>query len=133
MSMEERTVYFPTIRDKRDLRMAYSLLRSSFEEGLSSELTQAIKRAIRAYNRRCQEYDTTHRFIKADGDSATLLVTFPENIIDREAAEDYFRAYEERECAPGPYDCTGQVFTAWYKIFQRRGRWYAYHHLCMDV
>ncbi len=131
MPMKERTVHFPTIRDNRDLRMAYSLLGGGLVEGFSPELTQAIKRAIRAYNH--LEYDAAHRVVKDDGDAATLLVEFPENITDREAAEGYFHAYEERECVPGPYDCTGQVFTAWYKIFQRRGRWYAYHHLCMDV
>lgn len=31
-----------------------------------------------------------------------------------------------------PYDCTGQAFTSWYKVFKRRGIWYAYHCISYD-
>mgnify|MGYP000367666834 CR=1 FL=1 len=31
------------------------------------------------------------------------------------------------------YDCTGQEFTSWYRLFQRRGHWYAYHMVSRDV
>ena len=31
------------------------------------------------------------------------------------------------------YDCTGCLFTEWFKVFRRRGRWYAYHCIGMDI
>lgn len=32
-----------------------------------------------------------------------------------------------------PYDCTGQEFTNRYKLFRRRGHWFAYHSVSRDV
>ena len=34
---------------------------------------------------------------------------------------------------PSAYDCTGQAFTSWYKVFVRGGRFWAYHHVSVDV
>lgn len=31
------------------------------------------------------------------------------------------------------YDCTGQLFTAWYRIFKTNGNWIIYHCICADV
>lgn len=31
------------------------------------------------------------------------------------------------------YDCTGQLFTAWYRIFKTSGNWIIYHRICADV
>lgn len=31
------------------------------------------------------------------------------------------------------YDCTGQAFTAWYRIVKMQGRFFAYHDVAYDV
>ena len=38
----------------------------------------------------------------------------------------------EMRCANSPYDCTGQMFTVWYKLVKRQGMWYAYHYIGCD-
>ena len=38
----------------------------------------------------------------------------------------------EMRCANSPYDCTGQMFTVWYKLVKRQGMWYAYHYIGRD-
>ena len=34
---------------------------------------------------------------------------------------------------PSQYDCTGQLFTNWFKLIRRRGHWFAYHSIGRDV
>lgn len=38
----------------------------------------------------------------------------------------------EMRCANSPYDCTGQMFTVWYKLVKRQEMWYAYHYIGCD-
>ncbi|MCD8382880.1 MAG: hypothetical protein LUC30_08215 [Clostridiales bacterium] len=43
---------------------------------------------------------------------------------------------EEDERIPSrysPYDCSGAAFTQWYKIIKRRGRYFAYHSVGIDI
>lgn len=41
--------------------------------------------------------------------------------------ENYFRDYYDRG-----YDCTGQLFTAYYRIFKVNGNWVIYHRIECD-
>ncbi|MBQ3552483.1 MAG: hypothetical protein IJA35_04945 [Clostridia bacterium] len=52
---------------------------------------------------------------------------------DYEAADAFFMSHHYREAAPSMYDCTGQIFTTWYKIFKRHGQFWVYHATAMDV
>lgn len=61
------------------------------------------------------------------------LAELPEDITDMETAEEYFNCYMRREYVPSQYDCTGQIFTRWHKVFIRRGRYHVYHGLAMDI
>ena len=97
-----------------------------------------IKKEIRDYYKE-REKDRKEWFIKDDWiDGSIVLVELPSEInsvkIDYfELAEEYFKAYEYRECRPSMYDCTGQVFTSWYKIIKRNNKFYAYHSIGFDV
>lgn len=122
---------YPTIRGNTDLRMAYSFLSMALETALPIDFTVAVKRAIRKYNHR--QTDDGFRAIWSDGESCVYLVALPETIDSKEGAKRYFEDVEYRPPINSPYDCTGWVFTSWYRLFERRGRWYAYHCLCMDV
>ncbi len=118
------------IRSSRDLRCAYDLLLFAKEMGHEKKFDQ-LKREIRAYNHRPQREE---RVIKDDGmDGCIVLIQLPERIKTKEGAHDYFMDTEYRECRPSMYDCTGQIFTNWFKIIFRHGRFWAYHSMGMDV
>ncbi len=90
------------------------------------------KRSIRIYFKN-QSRKLEKRVFDADYDGATFLIELPEEIKTEEIAEAWFDANEYCECMPSQYDCTGQAFTAWYKLVKRNGRWWCYHRVCFDV
>lgn len=51
----------------------------------------------------------------------------------REDVEAWFTENRYIHGVNSQYDCTGCLFTAWFKVFRRRGRWYAYHCIGMDI
>ena len=57
----------------------------------------------------------------------------PKTITDEETAREWFEYNEYMHIRPSMYDCTGQLFTSWYKIIERNGRFYAYHCVSLDV
>ena len=121
------------IRNKSDLSLAYSLARL-YEQYADSEDSKLalddIKREIRKYTNAPKR---DRRFLDGDVDAYTVLIEFPAKIKTKEQAEQHFMDMEYRECRPSAYDCTGQAFTAWHKLVNRRNRWYCYHRVCFDV
>ena len=134
------------IRNSEDLRMKYEslLLANKLKNEVSSidvdrynDFINEIKKEIRDYHKR--EDGRKEWLIKDYGiDGGIILFELPKEInsvkIDSfELAEEYFKAYEYRKCRPSIYDCTGQVFTSWYKIIKRNNKFYAYHCISFDV
>ena len=67
-------------------------------------------------------------------DGYVLKFPLPGSITSAEDADEYFREYEYLYYRPSAYDCTGQHFTSWYKIFRKPdGRFWAYHSVSVDV
>lgn len=122
---------YPRIKSTTDLRMAYSFLSLSIETALPIDFVVEVKRAIREYNHR--ETDHDRRIVSGDYDSCVLLISLPENIGTEAEAKSYFENVEYCEPVFSAYDCTGRWFTSWYRLFKRRGRWCAYHCMCLDV
>ena len=124
------------INDESSLRAAYVLLHTlnadSAEYGASlSSLVATVKREIREFHHRPA---SNSKIIQDRGiDGYIELVRFPDEIDNVEDAKDWFRANCYLECYPTPYDCSGQKFTHWHKMFRRRGHWYAYHSVSVDV
>ena len=135
------------IRNSEDLRIKYEdllLLNRIKNENESAILDMdsyndsvyEIKKEIRDYYKRDERKEW---LIRDDGiDGGIILFELPSEInsikIDSfELAEEYFKAYEYRKCRPSMYDCTGQVFTSWYKIIKRNNKFYAYHCISFDV
>lgn len=117
------------IRNEKDLRRAYEVLRMCFEFGANNTQVADLKRDIRKYLKRTSD----RRLIKSDWDNCIVLVTLPDFIDNREDAEEYFEA-REYICPRYPaYDCTGRPFTAWHKVFKRNDRWMIYHCVTTDV
>lgn len=135
------------IRNSEDLRMKYEylLLANKLKNEVSSididrynDFIYEIKKEIRDYYKEREE-ERKEWLIKDNGiNGGIVLFELPSEInsvkIDSfELAEEYFKAYEYRRCRPSMYDCTGQVFTSWYKIIKRNNKFYAYHCISFDV
>ena len=85
-----------------------------------------LKKEIRAYNHRIKD----RRVITSDCDSYIELVDVPEGVED---VDEWFDENERRICYPSQYDCTGQLFTMWYKVCRRGSGFKVYHKVGMDV
>ena len=136
------------IQNSKGLRIRYELLlllnriKNENESNILdmdsyNDSVYKIKKEIRDYYKE-REKDRKEWLIKDDGiDGGIVLFELPSEInsikIDSfELAEEYFKAYEYRKCRPSMYDCTGQVFTSWYKIVKRNNKFYAYHCISFD-
>ena len=100
---------------------------------INDRIIKKLKERIRDYFRRINQ--RTGRLVKSDpdGDGEIWLEELPETVKTEQAAEDWFLYHKYREATPSPYDCTGQLFTAWYKIFKRNEKYVVYHCICRDV
>ena len=136
------------IQNSEDLRIRYKLLlllnriKNENESDILdidsyNDSVKEIKKEIRDYYKE-REKDRKEWLIKDDWIYGSIvLVELPSEInsvkIDSfELAEEYFKTYEYRKCRPSMYDCTGQVFTSWYKIIKRNNKFYAYHCISFD-
>lgn len=120
------------IRDKEDYQFwSYLLKHLDGFSSIKAEKIVEVKRALREYAHR--PVDERH-IVRDDGmDGYVVLFPLPDRIKTSEGANEYFMHTEYRKCAPSMYDCTGQAFTSWFKIINRRGRFWAYHSICFDV
>lgn len=114
------------INNLQDLRNAYVELMMFGDCG---KIGKNLKKSIRDYNKRTSD----RHVIKQDFDYSVWVIDLPEEITSKEAAEDYFKEHEYIERYYTYYDCTGRPFTSWYRVFERNGRWIAYHSIGIDV
>lgn len=138
------------VRNNKDFREGYELLNllNRFAGQFDSpekarENADNLKRELRTYAHRNTAVDVgmgfmcERRIVKDDGmDGYIELVSLPEVIdtIDGEdGANEFFKTFLEIQYRPTYYDCTGQAFTSWYKLFKRNGQFWAYHSVCFDV
>ena len=125
-----------SIQNQEELRRAYSFLRMCQEPPETprrAALVPELKKDIREYQRKhFMNKKRESRVVKGDWDWAIVLEELGQ-FDSKQEADDYFKREEFLECPNSQYDCTGKLFTAWYKIFQRRGLYYAYHMVRMDV
>lgn len=133
------------IRNRQELYCRFESIRF-WEEMLSSHKADQLKREIceehlREMKRSARKYMREHSYtyedmthlVKNDGDSYIVLMPLPKTITDEETAREWFEYNEYMHIRPSMYDCTGQLFTSWYKIIERNGRFYAYHCVGIDV
>ena len=96
----------------------------------------AEKRAIREYYHRQDRAAAEQRRViySKTIDGYIELIRLPSFIRDRESADEYFQENEYFPIVYSAYDCTGRLFTCWYKIFRRPdGSFWAYHSVGRDV
>lgn len=128
------------IDDMAGLRAAYSFVRTLRDVTVPVENVARRDRHIADVKREIREF--THRaasrshIVRDDGiDGYVELVQLPEALDEthKVVAADWFRANRYLEFLPTPYDCSGQKFTNWFKLFRRQGHWFAYHSVSIDV
>lgn len=122
-----------TIRDRKDLRAAYEYLKIAEELEASEEKKAEIKRGIRKYIREESKKPYTHIVKDSGMDGYIVLMELPDFLKERREAEDFFEEKFVMYTSTSLYGCTGQAFTSGYKVFNRRGRFYAYHYVGFDV
>lgn len=117
-----------------DLKTGYKILEMIEEIDARNGKSQTavdLKREIRKFT---HTPVSERRIIQDDGiDGYTELLPLPAHIKSVDEAVSYFEDHKYRPYYPSAYDCTGQAFTAWYKVFARRGRFWAYHRVDVDV
>ena len=123
------------ITNNRDLAKAWDWLHFyTTTEGLpSSPSIKArvldLKHDIRRFNRAIAR----QRVIAWEDDYGYVeKVEAPKECIDLEDVEDWFERYERIEYIDRGYDCTGQMFTSWYKVVKLHGEWWVYHRISCD-
>lgn len=102
-----------TINNSRDLKWWYIFLRMQDDLPLhNAELVKEVKRAIRAYTHRP---DPIGRVFDESIDGYIALYPLPERIVSMDEAVEFFEDNERMTYRPTYYDCTGQLFTSWYR------------------
>jgi len=98
------------------------------------EFIDQMKVSVRAYYRQHKaDFENDRRVIHDYGiDGAIVLIPLPKNLTTEGMAREYFEENEYMDRPNSPYDCTGEIFTEWYKIIERNGRFYAYHSIGRD-
>ena len=130
------------VRNSSDLKVAYEVL-SIYSELLSEheeiepKKMEFVKEKIAEQKREIRKFykkRNDRRIVKDDGiDGYVLLIELPEKLENLRDAEEYFEERETICAAPSMFDCTGQAFTSWFKVFKRRDRLMAYHSIGFDV
>ena len=93
-----------------------------------------IKQRIRYLQKKQSNYIPIVKYYGADCDSCVDKFPLPADIKTKEDAERFFYDNEYISYKPSPYDCTGQLFTNWFKIFRKpNGEFWCYHSYSRDV
>lgn len=124
------------IHDYDSLKEAYNdlLMFERFPGSAHSERVEEfviqLKRDIREYIHR----DSDYRIVRDELDSFVELVELPDYtaVYSEERALLWFKMYRSYRLFD-ELGCGGQFFTTGVKLFRRRGRWYAYHFVSVDM
>lgn len=98
----------------------------------AEEVATQLKRDIREYVNRVSDC----HIVRDELDSFVELVKLPEKLspLSKESVLEWF--YMHRAYRDDRYDgmgCSGQFFTTRVRLFRRRGCWYAYHFVSVDM
>lgn len=91
----------------------------------------ALKLDIRKYNNRPEPEEILVKDYGIDG--YVIRKPLPDCLTTVKDAEEWFKENEYMTCRPSMYDCTGDLFTSWYKIYEKDGRLWCYHSIGVDV
>lgn len=137
------------ITNKEDARHGYEILRLFFSpefQKLHRQHTSMLDTKIVELKQNLRKwahapatedvglgFEIERRTVRGDYDSYIELVKLPEEIDTAESASEFFYDFIFIDSPHSMFDCTGKPFTAWYKVFNRHGRFFAYHCVGLDV
>lgn len=137
------------VSDNKGFREGYKLLAimndpkftKDADKSKMDEYRQRLKRELRWWAHRDtgvmdvgMGFMVESRIVKDYGvDGFIALLALPKVLDTEEEAQEFFDEFIRIDYRPSMYDCTGQAFTGWYKLFRRDGRFYAYHRVSFDV
>lgn len=126
------------VQNVLDLKVAYEELRFLQEFLPVSAKPSTVKEHIMELKRSIREYGhseaPSRKIVQDYGfDGYVLKIQLPEYVETKEEAEEYMEEIEKLEMRPTQWDCSGQAFTNWYKVFNTNGSWRAYHSIGFDV
>lgn len=117
---------------REELRFEMGMIRYLEANGCKvSDLKRKWRKALAEYNER-ESYVVW-------SDDCNFMELIPVICDDgeeytKEEIEEAFRNSDRFYERPNSwYDCTGKLFTVWYKVFKRRGQWHVYHMVGADV
>lgn len=129
------------IHDERDLRRAYENIlfmkiicrECEIDPKTKKKFFDEQKIAIREYINK--ENDFPSSLVKDYGiDGYIELIELPYEFDDEDEVREWFKeSHLYHTYHWSPYDCTGQLFTNWFKPVKRRGKWFVYHSVGVDV
>ena len=118
------------ITTERDLKNAYLFLRA-----MANFPEDDYVRSVRLDARRFSHEQKSNRFVTyyEDGSGITLERLPVPTEWEKDDVEGWFMENRYIHSEISSYDCTGSSFTRWFKVFRRRGCWFAYHSIGLDV
>lgn len=125
MTLRQRYEHVQMLTELRDMHSDPATI--AFANDLIAEEKKTIRRILRTSSPK----EECHMVRDNGIDGAWLRIKMT-GADSREAAEDQFLSEYYLEPIASAFDCTGRLFTSWYKIVQMHGDWYAYHSICRD-
>ena len=126
-----------TIRNRKDLELAYEMIKIFDDREAEMGNPEAAKKAVIEMKREIRRYlkpvDTGRRLVRNFEDGYIERIELPEAVKDMDEAVRYFHENIKIEYQPTYYDCTGQLFTGGFDIFNLNGRFVVYHCVDADV
>ena len=116
---------FANIVRGMNIRYAYELLAEL--RNAEPEMIVAIKRYVRKASK---EKEYPYQIVRGEQDGVVYKTVLDADTA--EEAEQEFRCKHHREYWPTYYDCTGQWFTYWHRIFKINGKYVLYHSIQCD-
>lgn len=131
------------VRSKSELKNAYELLlliqktirenpEKIVDREKANEYLVKYKKDIRKYYRQQRELLNTSlvKDYGIDGYIEKIELPF---MFSKDEANRYVESNIVMEYYPSQYDCTGQCFTSWYRIFKNsKNRYICYHRVSVD-
>lgn len=128
---------------RKELRDAYEVLKiwtlvitdsATTEEGIkiAEEHIRDLKRSLRKEN--AMDNAATKRYMVRDYgiDGWVERIAVPFAAEDEDEVNEWFINTEFMEAPHSMYDCTGALFTSWWKPCKLNGRWFVYHSIVRD-
>ena len=132
-SLMSRDIHdYDSLKEAYDVLLMFERFPGPVRSERVEEFVTQLKRDIREYVNRVSDC----HIIRDELDSFVELVKLPEKLspLSKESVLEWF--YMHRAYRDDRYDgmgCSGQFFTTRVRLFRRRGCWYAYHFVSVDM